>query len=248
MRAPQIWPGNTKAVSPGCLGVTAWRRRCGLHRRTTGGWSQTGRELGVGDVVIAESGDTCALYVGCRSAGLKADSPLRRQLIRFVTGWMRWACRVPLSEICTAAGVAGMNAREDRWSSGMFSRAVTGPLVRKICTNPSSRTSRLAMGGLVPGLSKRSSSTLGEYRKSDANTFCHAWMVPLLTARWLSTRRDRRHEDDLVRSASAAMIASRCSPYLSAFVGPRPCTLTSSPTLRGRASAMAISVASVKTQ
>jgi hypothetical protein len=32
-----------------------------------------GRELGVGDVVIAESGDTCALYVGCRSAGLKAE-------------------------------------------------------------------------------------------------------------------------------------------------------------------------------
>lgn len=57
-----------------------------------------------------------------------------------------------------------------------------------------------------------------------------------------------RHEDDLVRSASAAMIASRCSPYLSAFVGPRPCTLTRSLTLLGRASAMAISVASVKTQ
>ena len=71
--APRIWPGNTKAVSPGCLGVTAWRRRCELHRRTTGGWSQTARELGVGDVVIAESGDTCALCVGCRSAGLKAE-------------------------------------------------------------------------------------------------------------------------------------------------------------------------------
>ena len=57
-----------------------------------------------------------------------------------------------------------------------------------------------------------------------------------------------RSHEDLVRSASAAMIASRCSPYLSAFVGPRPCTLTSSPLVRGRASAMAISVASVNTQ
>ena len=73
MRVPRIWPGNTKAVSPGCLGVTAWRRRCGLHRRTTGGWSQTGRELGIGDVVIAESGDMSALYVGCRSATLHAE-------------------------------------------------------------------------------------------------------------------------------------------------------------------------------
>jgi hypothetical protein len=73
LRAPRIWPGNTKAVSPGCLGVTAWRRRCDLHRRTTGGWSQTGRELGIGDVVIAESGDTCALHVGCRNAALKAE-------------------------------------------------------------------------------------------------------------------------------------------------------------------------------
>jgi hypothetical protein len=72
LRTPQIWPGNTKAVNPGCLGVTAWRRRCDLHRRTTGGWSQTGRELGVGDVVIAESGDTSALYLGCRSA-LRAE-------------------------------------------------------------------------------------------------------------------------------------------------------------------------------
>ena len=60
-------------MSPGCLGVTAWRRRCGLHRRTTGGWSQTGRELGVGDVVIAGSGDTCALYVGFCSARLQAE-------------------------------------------------------------------------------------------------------------------------------------------------------------------------------
>jgi hypothetical protein len=73
LRAPQIWPGNTKAVSPGCLGVTAWRRRCELHRRTTGGWSQTGRELAIGDVVIAKSGDTCALHVGCRNAALKAE-------------------------------------------------------------------------------------------------------------------------------------------------------------------------------
>jgi hypothetical protein len=56
------------------------------------------------------------------------------------------------------------------------------------------------------------------------------------------------YEDDLVRSASVAMIASRCSPYLSAFVGPRPCTLISSLTLLVHASAMAISVASVNTQ
>jgi hypothetical protein len=73
LRTPRIWPGNTKAVNPGCLGVTAWRRRCDLHRRTTGGWSQTGRKLGVGDVVIAESGDTSALYVGCRGAALRAE-------------------------------------------------------------------------------------------------------------------------------------------------------------------------------
>src|SRR4029453_15847586 len=50
-----------------------WRRRCELHRRTTGRWPQTDRELGIGDVVTAESGDTCALYIGCRNAALKAD-------------------------------------------------------------------------------------------------------------------------------------------------------------------------------
>jgi hypothetical protein len=117
----------------------------------------------------------------------------------------------------------------------MLSRAMTGLLVRKICTNPSSHTSRLAMGGLLPRLSKRSSTTLGEYRKSMQTLFADY--------RWLWS-----HEDDLVRSASAAMIASTCSPYLSTFVGPRPWTFTSSLTLRGRASAIAISVASVKTQ
>jgi hypothetical protein len=58
----------------------------------------------------------------------------------------------------------------------MLSRAVTGPLVRKICTNPSSRSSRLAMGGLVPRLGKRSSLTLGEYRKS-MQTFFETWTV-----------------------------------------------------------------------
>ena len=91
---------------------------------------------------------------------------------------------MPLGEICATAGVAGMNARENRWSSGMFSRAVTGPLIRKICTKPSSRTSRLAMGGLLPRLSKRSSSTLGEYRKTMQTLFCQHGRVRLLaTAR-----------------------------------------------------------------
>ena len=57
---------------------------------------------------------------------------------------------MPLSEICAAAGVAGMNAREDK-EFGHAQPSDDWLLVRKICTNPSSHTSRLAMGGLRPG-------------------------------------------------------------------------------------------------
>jgi hypothetical protein len=68
----------------------------------------------------------------------------------------------------------------------MLSRAVTGPLVRRICTNPSSHSSRLAMGGLVPRVSKRSSSTLGEYRKLTQTLFCKPGQCPI--ARYRSLR------------------------------------------------------------
>jgi hypothetical protein len=64
----------------------------------------------------------------------------------------------------------------------------------------------------------------------------------------LFKQRSIDYEDDFARSASVAMIAKTCSPYLSALVRPRPCTLIKSAMLRGRASAMAINVASVNTQ
>ena len=181
MRAPRIWPGNTKAVSPGCLGVTAWRRRCDLHRRTTGGWSQTDRELGIGDVVIAESGDTSALYIGCRNAALKAElspsAPAGDGLDAMIMSRA-------IERDRATAGVAGMNAREDSWSSGMLRRAVTEPLIRKICTNPLLSLVQAGDGGLVPRQSKRSSSTLGEYRKSVQTLFAKRGHCRLLaTAR-----------------------------------------------------------------
>jgi hypothetical protein len=71
----------------------------------------------------------------------------------------------------------------------MVSRAMTGPLV-KICTNPSSPTSRLAMGGLVPRLGKGSVPTLGEYRKSMQTLFCQLGRCP--NARYCSPRIDSR--------------------------------------------------------
>jgi hypothetical protein len=162
----------------------------------------------------------------------RQTSPIRRQLIRFLTGWTRWECRVPLREICTTAGAAGMSARKDSWSSCMIIWALRTAPVQEMCIDSSFLASMSAMGSLVLGASKK----VLVNPRSFTDRCKHFFSTPT------------HYEDALVRLASASMIASRCSPYRSAFVGPRPCTLISSPTLRGRASAMAISVASVNTQ
>ena len=39
------WPGNTKAVNPGCLGFTAWRLSVSGYTGGLQGWSRTGGEL-----------------------------------------------------------------------------------------------------------------------------------------------------------------------------------------------------------
>jgi hypothetical protein len=150
----------------------------------TGGLQEGGPKRVENLVSVTSSSPDPATRAPCTLAvaalACRQNSPLWRQLIGPVIGCMRCACRAPLSEIWATAGVAGMNAREDRRSSGMLSRAITGPLVRKICTNPSSHTSRLAMGGLVPRLSKRSSLTLGEYRKAMQTLFANMEGVRLL--------------------------------------------------------------------
>jgi hypothetical protein len=85
----------------------------------------------------------------------RQTSPIRRQLIRFLTGWTRWECRVPLREICTTAGAAGMSARKDSWSSCMIIWALRTAPVQEMCIDSSFLASMSAMGSLVLGPSKK---------------------------------------------------------------------------------------------
>ena len=140
----------------------------------TGGLQEGGpkrvEELGIGDVVVAKSDDTHALYFGCRSHALRADfshaapAPVFDQLCG-------WASRVPLIEICTAAGVPVTSTREDRWSSGMLDGTASAPLVSKVSITPP-LASGLAMGGLHAPSEQKVLVNLRGVSQMIANTFC----------------------------------------------------------------------------
>jgi hypothetical protein len=117
------------------------------------------------------------------------------------------------------AGIAGMNARDDSWSSGRLRRAVTEPLIRKICTNPSSHSSRLAMGGLVPRAEQKVLVNPRGVSQIGANTFLPNWDSVRLLATARSDRAskpptssslaDKKRVDSLLLGTAARDPASR---------------------------------------
>ena len=108
-----------------------------------------GRELGIGDVVRAKSGDTSALYIGCRCRALEAELSHSAPIDPVAHRMAKMGPSPAISEIRDGWRVSGMNARKDRWSSGdaQLGRAYTASLVT-VHRTPSSPAFMPAMGGL----------------------------------------------------------------------------------------------------
>jgi hypothetical protein len=76
--------------------------------------AQAGRELAIGDVVRAKSGDTSALCSDALRAHFTLAAPAG--FIRHRMADMRMQ---PAMESSATTGIAGMSARGGSWSSGM---------------------------------------------------------------------------------------------------------------------------------
>jgi hypothetical protein len=247
-----------------------------LHRRTTGRWSHAGRERAIGNDGRAMSGDTSDLVSGCRDGALRADFTLATPPEPSCHGMATMGVRAAMREIRDSLRGGEDFTRERRFGHGQHSRAGIDHLgVDRFGAAVSIAVQRTPP--LVDQAGDGRPSTRAEQKvlnnprgvsQTDANTFyslarqARSARIALgshLLRRRLGTkgvsprsssarRRAIRRSQVFVRSASVAMIAKTCSPYLSALVRPRPCTLIRSGMLWGRASAMAMSVASVKTQ
>jgi hypothetical protein len=181
-----------------------WRRSVQLHRRTTGRWSHAGRKLGIGDVVRALSGDTSALCCGCRNGALRAHFTHATPPGPIGHGMAEMSVWPAVDENRNGRYSRHEHTRELEFGHGQHNCGC----IDRLDAAASIAVHRTPPLGIQAGDGRpcaqgeqRSSSNPRAVSQIVANTFLAATC----------------HEDDLVRSASVAMIAKRCSPYLSAL-------------------------------